>query len=195
MYCLTYPQDSELPPIQAPYVANLHCDVTIPRNFEEFAARNGFSKEELSSKPNDELASFLQSWLFFGLTSAILEKNVNPIDLISPPSDETDVTRGFIDIRVDSPIHQLVLERHSSLDEMDGEGKEAIEEHIKGCIFYAGRWLLHFEHIDEPTGSVLASVVLSIQLLLEVLGVYFLSFMMVITAHERKLTMSYLNGY
>ena len=127
-YCFPYPQDSDVPPLRVPYVATTHrYSIDGPYTFESFynsrfpndiqnllrqapasmASKYRVSKLQVRPPP----ASIIQAWLFFGLASEALGRDVahdefledNAIDLRMPSWFWSEFVSSWIRLRDDLP--------------------------------------------------------------------------------------------
>jgi hypothetical protein len=171
MYCLPYPQDSDgiVAPVEVPYVAKFDYDISIPGNFKNFPKQCGF---ESWDRPPEDLASLMQSWLYFGLISEVLGQSVEPTSFVH-------VRRGFdgevryIDPKLKYQLHALFSDRCQSLYQKDEAQANFIWSKIRESITFAEEQTLGFEKIEAPPDSTLACVALSVQLLLSWLKIQF----------------------
>ena len=82
---LELPRNPKHLPISIPFVARESYD---GGEFESYPQRKGWTDAEVAgsdgcTKPKDERASFIQTWLFFGLLSTIFGSNFEQEDWIA----------------------------------------------------------------------------------------------------------------
>ena len=70
------PEGTSIPPIDVPFVATAIYEPTT--KFSEFPELCGYAKYgDLNlDQPQEQVASFIQSWLYFGLLSAVLKSSI-----------------------------------------------------------------------------------------------------------------------
>ena len=147
MFCIPYPPDSDgvIPPIEVPYVAQYTYDVSIPNLFANFAHECRF--DSYNERHPDELASLMQSWLFFGLLAEILGRNLDHLTIVRSRSNCSGQDTQFIDTRLDQVIHDLVTDRFVSLEALPGDQAVYISSKIKERIDLAAKKALDFEKV------------------------------------------------
>lgn len=147
MFCLPYPPDSEgiIPPIEVPYVAKYNYDISLPNLFENFARECGF--DSYNDRHPDELASLMQSWLFFGLISDIVGRHVDHELIFRSRSNHSSQETHFIDSRLDGALDHLVTDRFVSLRANPERQRAIIWSHIRERIESAAKKALEFERV------------------------------------------------
>lgn len=145
MFCLPYPKDSlgVIAPIEVPYVAKFEYDISIPGNFANFARACHFDSYD---RPAEDLASLMQSWLFFGLISEVVGRQVDHECLIRSRLNGQDEVR-FIDSRLDEALNTLFSERLRSLQEKEEEHRLFIWSSIRKHILMAEKKAVRFEKV------------------------------------------------
>jgi hypothetical protein len=145
MFCLPYPQSSEgvIEPIEIPYVANFDYDISIPGNFYNFVRKCRFNSYDRNP---DELASLMQSWLFFGLISEVVGRQVDHDFVVRSRYNGEDEVR-FIDSRLDGALADIVTERFRSLRQKGQDHRTLIWSTIEKMIKVADARALEFEKV------------------------------------------------
>lgn len=94
MYCFPYPKSSDVEPIQVPYIARDIYSISGPYTFD------AFYKDVISKEPflRNSLASSMQSWLFFGLASEALGRDIAHEEFIE--RRDTPTSEAMIDLRI-----------------------------------------------------------------------------------------------
>lgn len=135
-------------------------------SFYDFPQHNGFPRtddaDDLDGKTIGSLASFLQSWLFFELLSAFLERPINRDDFVAD---------GFIEIN-QKGVHNHFRVWRKELSKCSNTRKRQAQKNIEGLI-KAALWKSdifeeaadRFKSRDEDFDSVALSVKLLISLL------------------------------
>jgi hypothetical protein len=162
MYCLPYPEDTDIPPIEVPLMDTFDYDPLIADNFENFPQRCGFADYD---GPLSELACLMQSWLFFGLIAEVLGQRIDVIDFTKRPQ-HGDGSQSVIDIRLDGCLSNRWGKRLRDIMNMDEARAYAIQESILRKIDITKEHCQAFERVQAPVDSMLARVSLSVQLLL-----------------------------
>ncbi|KAL8937997.1 MAG: hypothetical protein Q9211_003412 [Gyalolechia sp. 1 TL-2023] len=164
MFCFPYPPDSEgvVPPIEVPYVAKYSYDVSLPNLFENFARECQF--DNYDEKDPNELASLMQSWLFFGLISEIAGRSIDHEVFVRSRSSSGGGQTLFIDARLDGVLDGIVTDRLLSLQE---KPKSIFWAKLRERIHWAGEKTLEFEKIPAARDSDLPLVAFLVQMLLQ----------------------------
>ena len=152
MFCLPYPKDSEgvIAPIEIPYVANFEYDISTPGIFANFARERGFHSY---NRPTDELASLMQSWLFFGLISEMVGRHVDHEVFVRSRHDGGNGDR-FIDSRLDGQLDTLFSERLVSLRGKEKEHRNYVWSTMRERIAMADEKASEFEKVRISPGAV-----------------------------------------
>ena len=136
---LALPRDPISPLTKVPYLCTEHYDVTIP--FLEYAGRKGkpwmvvevgqvmFELHEIVSETaKSELASFLQTWLFFGLLAEILGDLYDHEIFVTESSDTKEKILKTKDLR------SLVEKRITWIATLEKLVQKQLFEHAGKCI-------------------------------------------------------------
>ncbi|KAI9768049.1 MAG: hypothetical protein M1839_004209 [Geoglossum umbratile] len=138
-------------------------------SFYDFPQRNGFLRTDdaaglvWSCETIGSLASLLQSWLFFELLSAFLERPINRSDF---------ETHGFVDIN-QKLVHNHFRDWKARLSRRSQRGKQRTRKSIEKIINFASRKSDVFEEAADLLGSGnedFDRVALSIKLLISLLN-------------------------
>lgn len=156
MYCLPYPEDTDIPPIEVPLTDIFVYDPLIAENFENFPRRCGFADYD---RPLSELACLMQYWLFFGFIAEFLGQRIDVIDFTKRPQ-YGDGSQSVIDIRLDRCLSNRWDQRLKGIRNLDKPRAEAIQESIMRKIDITKKQCQEFERVQAPVDS------LSVQLLL-----------------------------
>ncbi|KAL9030748.1 MAG: hypothetical protein Q9196_001152 [Gyalolechia fulgens] len=148
MFCFPYPPDSEgvVPPIEVPYVAKYSYDVSLPNLFENFARECQF--DNYDEKHPNELASLMQSWLFFGLISEIAGRSIDHEVFVRSRSSSGGGQTLFIDARLYGVLDGIVTDRLLSLQEKPKYQRAIVWAKLREQIHRAGKKTLEFEKPD-----------------------------------------------
>ncbi len=132
MYCFPYPRVSDVTPIRVPYIATCRYSIVGPYTF------NTFNEYVLCArKPPGPLrnspASVIQAWLFFGLASEALGRDVEHNDFIEKDKDVT--SRGSIDLRISRWFWYELKKRWDKLrNTLPADEYEHKKSHLKQCL-------------------------------------------------------------
>lgn len=145
LFCLPYPEDAGdvVLPTEVPYVAQFEYDIALPGIFERFAHENGFGDYD---RPAEELASLMQSWLFFGLISEVVGRSVDHEVFVRSRGSDENTTR-FIDLRLDAQLDTLLADRRTSLETKSLEHRRYISSSIRQAILTADVKAADFEKV------------------------------------------------
>ena len=147
MFCLPYPPDSVgiIPPIEVPYVAKYNYDFSLPNLFENFARECRF--DSYNDRHPDELASLMQSWLFFGLISEIVGQHVDHEFIVRSRGQISGQETRFIDSRLDEVLDHRITDRFMSLRAKPKDQRAIIWSEIRERIRSAKKHALVFEKV------------------------------------------------
>ena len=124
MFCFPYPRDTDVKSIQVPLIARTQYSITGQTNFSDFfkialdaeidklKAAESDGQESTSFGP--ALASALQSWLFFGLASEALGRNIRHEEFAGADSDGPHLS---IDLRIPQWYWRELKARWDELDD------------------------------------------------------------------------------
>jgi hypothetical protein len=160
--------------VKVPFVANFENFEYDGRGlpFSEFGQRQGFSNKDRSSsslefrgKSMQEIASLLQSWLFFGLLEEFLGQRINRLLFV----DRHDASGATIWIDQDV-IHDMFIDWKKELMVMSWKDQQRRKEHIEAVLEMA---LAKSELFDQLTPEsqdfTISAIMLSVKLLIMVL--------------------------
>ncbi len=184
MYCIPYPRGSDITPPRVSYVASCRYSPSGLYSFDGFyecaldvehlhCLSTLFGTRRPTAFSRDPLASAIQAWLFFGLASEALGREIAHDEFVEKGTGGSD---GTIDLRIASWFWLEVKERwdklHSTLPEAVDESKKA---HLKPCSEKALTTLVHFdllegEAFNEDTRLVLLSVHMLLHVLSNIIG-------------------------
>jgi hypothetical protein len=126
MFCFPYPRDAGTEPIQVPLVASIKYSITEQTNFLDFLKKVlETDMQQITNAQSDNqgttsfslarsLASAIQSWLFFGLASQALGRDIRYEEFASSATDGTPST---IDLRVPEWYWRELEDRWKKLDD------------------------------------------------------------------------------
>ena len=179
-YSFPYPTSSAIPPIKVPYVAVWTYSLTGPYSFESFNEykSSGFGLYEFVVKHGLEVdqcfvhASVVQSWLFFGLASEALGRDINHQEFFdrSVTKDEPD---SVIDLRVPMWFWTELCQRIEHLRTKASEGQLGHEwRRLSNCFIHAISVLSQRDcYGGEPeSDEILNKVLLSVHMLQSVIA-------------------------
>ncbi|KAH8722798.1 hypothetical protein GQ44DRAFT_346051 [Phaeosphaeriaceae sp. PMI808] len=168
MYCFPYPRTSiTCPAIRAPYLAGTpyRYGTCSFKDFGNVAIRS----ENLfclitSSRQRSIVAAFIQSWLFFGLASEALRRNVDHKEFLEKNNSGT--YEAWIDIRLP---RWFMIEYHTKRCELSVD--EAEQEQIKMAKIVTSTVVAvrTFDVPKQETNEELSIILLSVQMLLSLL--------------------------
>jgi hypothetical protein len=152
-----------LDPIDVPYVSTLAFD---NEDFETFPTRAGFPPVDDHNGwldiGSDQIASLLQTWLYFGLIAAVLDRDISHADFV--------LERGLQTPRLVSSLALISL-----LDDWSASTARAVnelpqEERASRLLEAGAAALSHFQLLPQATVSPLPDILLSISLLITTLA-------------------------
>lgn len=183
-YCFPYPQNSDVVPLRAPYIATTQHTFSgsssFLKSFKDALARetrqctneNGTpGTGSTPTQPQRKFASFIQSWLFFGLASEALLEDVEHTRFTE--ANAVGSAELSIDIRIPQWFWTRLNLRWMALKKLlRTDAYKISEEDIKVCIRFTKKAL---EDLDLDTGAdtELRAVILSVHMLLYVLSAHF----------------------
>lgn len=106
MYCFPYPRDTDIESIRVPLIARTQYSTTGQASFSdlfirtlnvEIKAAKSDKQKFTSLSPSRSLASVIQSYLFFGIASEALGRNIRHEEFAVADPDEPHL---FIDLRI-----------------------------------------------------------------------------------------------
>jgi hypothetical protein len=183
-YCFPYPQNSDVVPLRAPYVATTQYTLGGPSTFVNFfinarahsaelhpAANSTTGLRGTQARPRSNLASMIQSWLFFGLASEALVRNVAHAEFTE--RNAVGTSDLSIDIRIPLWFWEELNLRWIGFEDMIRTPQyERAQKSVKRCLQCTKLMLEALDlHIGEDTE--LGAVVLSVHMLLYVLSSHF----------------------
>lgn len=155
------PAQCSAPPLQVPHIAETTYDFS---GFETFPQRQGFVRDGHldATRPSIELASLMQSWLYFGLLSEILGRPVHSDDFVqSMPPDH-----AYPEVLCSSKLPLLFDEWQVRLR---GLGVDKCDEELRsmtGTLKIAIEGSELFDEIETPGYTPYAVVALSVKILI-----------------------------
>lgn len=135
--------------------------------FSSFPHRHGFAKNgklDLDDHSEDDLASLLQSWLYFGL---LAELTGQPVDLsiFSRPHDQNE-TRILVDSRA---LETVLSKRHSFFESLSKDEKKMATRNFFGCIKTALDCSEIFDSNVKCSREPIPTIALSVKVLITTL--------------------------
>ncbi|KAI9711043.1 MAG: hypothetical protein M1820_002481 [Bogoriella megaspora] len=177
MFCFPYPRDADIESIRVPLVARTQYTITEETNFSDFfrealdterqkikaAKSNG--QESASLSLSHSLASVIQSWLFFGIASEALGREVKHEEFAGSDPNRTHLS---IDIRIPEWYWRELKARWDELDDsLLAANFEAKRAHLKKIYESAKMLVICMDLIaDEMDDDKLAEILLSVHMLL-----------------------------
>ena len=126
MSCFPYPRDADVESIRVPLIARTQYSITGQTNFLDFFERaldaetqkieaaESDGQESTSFSPIHWLASAVQSWLFFGIASEALGRNIRHEEFAGADPDGPHL---FIDLRIPEWFWRELKARRDELDD------------------------------------------------------------------------------
>ena len=120
MYCFPYPRDTDAKPIRVPLTARTQYSITGQPNFSDFfekafdAGIGSGGQESTSFSISHSLASAIQSWLFFGIASEALGRNIRHEEFAGENPEGSHLS---IDLRIPIWYWRELKARWDQLDE------------------------------------------------------------------------------
>jgi len=176
MYCFPYPQASDVTPIRAPYIASGTYSLAGPYTFDNFykAALRAEVLQHVSSLSSsrniptpsrNSLASIIQSWLFFGLASEALGRDVTHDEFIEKCAVGT--SEASIDLRIPKWFWSELKARWDNLqDTLSANKYERRKQEIKRYFNLAQMMVGYLDLDGEEGDTELALVLLLVHMLL-----------------------------
>ena len=149
-HVLPYPSDSDIRPLTVPHIAYPRYDRTVLGSFRQFPARCGFRAPNGAlnvDRSHEDLAEFLQSWLYFGTLEEILEGPILSI-------------QDDIDLRIPDTVGRPLRDHRVACTQTE-------LERVRELITLAQSYWVLFDEINAAPSSKLALVSLSVQILLQ----------------------------
>ena len=179
MFCFPYPRDTDVESIRVPLIARTQYSITGQINFSDLkrtlkaerqiiqAATSaglestGFSLAGFSHS----LASSIQSWLFFGIASEALGRNIRHEEFAGPDPDGPHLS---VDIRIPDWYWRELKARWDELDDsLTAAEFEAKRAHLKEIYETAQTSVLYMDLLANVLNDdKLTKIVLSIHMLL-----------------------------
>ncbi|KAK0624003.1 hypothetical protein B0T14DRAFT_478080 [Immersiella caudata] len=174
MYCYPYPQASDIAPLRVPYVATVTYSLSGPYNFFSFlnessciqvlrAARATPASSSRLDVARNALASTIQSWLFFGLATETLGRDIPHGEFIERSAHGG--SDGWIDLRIPSWFwHQLRARWTSLKNTMSEHEYNEKQQRARACVTATKKMLdildsmVYRPGLDLELGPVLLSV-------------------------------------
>ena len=125
MFCFPYPRDTDVESIQVPLIARTQYSITGQIDFliifkrvldavqQKSIAAESDGQESTSFSPSQSLASDIQSWLFFGIASEALGRNIRHEEFAGPDPDGPPLS---IDLRIPEWYWRELKARWDELD-------------------------------------------------------------------------------
>jgi Heterokaryon incompatibility protein (HET) len=154
--------------VKVPFVANLDYDGPGP-SFSGFAGRKGFSAKDgvassldIQNRSVQEIASLLQSWLFFGLLDEFFGKPINRLLFV----ERHDVSGGSIWMDQDI-VHDLFIDWQKQLVAMSSTETQRRRKYIEEVLRVAlAKSELFDQFAPDSSDSSIPAVALSVKLLI-----------------------------
>lgn len=177
MYCFPYPRDTDVGPIRVPLIAQTQYLITGQTNFSDFFEK-AFDAELQKSKAgklnerdgtasslSSPLASTIQSWLFFGLASEALGRNIRPEEFADTGPDGQQFS---IDLRIPEWYWWELKARWDELnDSLTAAEFEAKRAQLKKMYKSAQIIVIYIDFLANSLGDdKLTEVLLSMHILL-----------------------------
>ena len=174
MYSIPYPSSSQIPPIKVPYVALFRYSLSGPYRFDNFLDHidglllpfllAGDSRWQRFESETELEVSLLQTWLFFGLASEALGRDVDHNEFLEK-SFEDGRSNISIDIRIFRWFWIEFRRRWEHLRSARPKEASARErERLTGCLTHTFA-ILYLRDRDEAADGTLATVYLSVRML------------------------------
>ena len=186
MYCFPYPRDTDVESIRVPLMARTQYSITGPIHFSNFfewacdvkiaeiIAAQSDGREKASFSRSQSLASAIQSWLFFGIASEALGRNIRHEEFACA---DPDGPHPSIDLRIPEWYSRELKARWDELDDSltatEFKAKRAkLRKIYKNALVSVICTEALASHLDDDK---LTEVVLSIHMLLYLVA-YVLNF-------------------
>ena len=179
MYCLPYPQASDVTPLRAPYIATCTYSLDGRYTFDSFYESK--ISEELPGLPWGSVnatvriilqlafrppsAPIVQSWFFFGLASEALGRDVAHDEFLEKCPVGTSETS--IDLRIPLWFLSELKARWRRLrDTLSTDAYEQKRKELKQCFDLVLVVLAHIDQLAEAGDAELSLVILSVHVLM-----------------------------
>jgi len=197
MYCFPYPRASDVAPLRAPYIASSTYLFTDPDNFGDFLSTastaevkylSSLDRSLHASPPRRScLAAIAQSWLFFGLASEALGRDIEHREFLDTGPLGND--EPSIDLRIPRWFFVELKGRWDSLrNDLSAEEYERKKNTLVRCCTLARVTVGILDLKGEDDDSELARVLLSVHMLLYIITEQFDSLKILQTSLQTGLT-------
>ena len=184
MFCFPYPRDTDVESIRVPLIARTQYSITGQTSFSDFFMRvldeetqkieapKSDGQESTSLSLSHSLASAIQSWLFFGIASEALGRNIRHEEFAGVDPDGSHLS---IDIRIPEWYWRELKARWNGLDDSltaaEFEAKRAQLKKIyeSAQIFVISMDLLANSLDDDKLTEILLSIHMLLYLVVYVL--------------------------
>jgi Heterokaryon incompatibility protein (HET) len=176
MYCFPYPQASDVTPLRAPYIATYTYSLAGQYTFDSFYETTFSDKptglpqgsvsalRSILSLLRPPSASIIQSWLFFGLASEALGRDVTHDEFLERCATGTSETS--IDLRIPLWFLSEFKARWKRLrNTLSTDAYKRKERELEQCCFLV-LMTLGFRDLQKDGDTELSLVVLSVHMLL-----------------------------
>ena len=173
MFCFPYPRDTDVESIRVPLIARTQYSITGQTNFldsftsaldaetQKITAAESHGQKSTSFSPSHSLASVIQSWLFFGIASEALGRNVRHEEFAGADPDGSHLS---IDLRIPEWYWR---ELNARWDELDCSQSEAKRVHLQKLYESAQIFVIYVDILTNGLDDdKLTRILLSIHMLL-----------------------------
>jgi hypothetical protein len=162
---ISVPLEEQLPPLEVPYVATFTYDLG---GFEGFPDRLGFTKDgqlNFEARSVDDCASFLQSWLYFGVICEFTERSIEIPQFVHPSLQDG----GREVLRWNPCGHEAIVDWENRMNLLDRTSTMATAGRINRVLHHAAFCALELEQMEFAQTPPLPVISLSVKILIEAL--------------------------
>lgn len=176
MSCFPYPRDTDLQPVRVPLIAQTQYSIKGSINFSDFRtaiatetqkirAAKSAGQDITSLSLSRSLASITQSWLFFGLASEALGRNIRHEEFAVADRDEPHLS---IDIRIPAWYWRDLKARWSELDDSLTAAEFAAKRNQLKDMYESAQILIILMDLlaNDLDDDKLTEIILSVHMLL-----------------------------
>ena len=177
MFCFPYPRDTDVESIRVPLIARTQYSITGRTTFSDFFKREvDAERQKIKAAESDRqernnlslshlLAPAIQSWLFFGIASEALGRNIRHEEFAGADPDGPHLS---VDLRIPEWYWWELKARWDELgDSLSAAEFEAKKAQLKKIYENAQTLVIYIDHVaDGLDDDKLTEILLSIHMLL-----------------------------
>lgn len=169
---LPRPKDTTASPLEVPFLARFEYDVLGFYKFISFQGRHSFTFEDGGVQSSaEDIASFIQSWLYFGLLAEVVGKPIDRSKFLRRKTSASGTSEDFVS---SIALKDLILQLRPLEDDRDGSEDDEDElppEYFRVSSFldFAERECVRIDRMAQSSIAPLPVILLSIRVLIDTL--------------------------